>query len=176
MMDVLIVVDMQEGTISDSDKYDVPGVVKRINLLSQQVRSRDGKVIFIQHDGTPSEGLAPYSDGWKILKALQQSNEDTTVRKTTNDAFYKTQLSSILTKMGAKRLIFCGWATDFCVDTSIRAAISRDYQVCVAADCHTLSDREHLTAQQVITHHNWVWSNMLSPVSAPEVLSMAEIY
>ncbi|MCJ8339650.1 MAG: isochorismatase family protein [Pseudomonadales bacterium] len=175
-MDVLIVIDMQEGTISSSDKYDARGVIERINQLSQQVRSNGGKVIFVQHDGTTEEGLFPHSDGWQILKALQQGEGDATVRKTTNDAFYNTQLSLMLAMMGATKLIFCGWATDLCVDTSIRAAISRDYRVCVAADCHTVSDREHLSAAQVIAHHNWVWSNMLSAVSTPQVLPMAHIY
>ena len=175
-MDVLIVVDMQQGPFSNSDKYDATGVVERINLLSQQVRNSGGKVIFIQHDGTTAEQLSAHSEGWQILKALRQSDQDVIVRKTTNDAFHNTQLSIMLSKMGASRLIFCGWATDFCVDTSIRAAISRDYQVCVAADCHTLSDREHLSAEQIITHHNWIWSNMLSSGSSPQVLAQADIY
>ncbi|EPJ46169.1 MAG: hypothetical protein OFPI_34800 [Osedax symbiont Rs2] len=175
-MDVLLVVDMQQGPISNSDKYDAAGVVERINLLSQQVRNNGGKVIFIQHDGTAEEQLSAHSDGWQILKALRQSDQDSTVRKTTNDAFHNTQLSLMLSRIGASRLIFCGWATDFCVDTSIRAAISRDYQVCVAADCHTVSDREHLSAEQIITHHNWVWSQMLSSSGPPQVIPQAEIY
>ena len=31
----------------------------------------------------------------------------------------------------------------------------------VAADAHTLRERPHLTAVQVIQHFNWVWANPL---------------
>ena len=56
-----------------------------------------------------------------------------------------------------------GWATDLCVDATVRSAVSNHHQVVVVTDAHTLSDRPHLDARSVIRHHHWVWSNLISP-------------
>ena len=58
--------------------------------------------------------------------------------------------------------MIAGWATNSCVNSTVRSAISRDYNVVVASDAHTLSDRPHLAATAIIRHHNWVWSDLLT--------------
>lgn len=174
-MDVLLIIDMQEAPFSEPDKFDSDRVVHRINQLSEYVRGNNGKVIFIQHDGTKEEGLYPNSSGWEILSALTKSNSDTVIRKTTNDAFYNTKLHSDLEKLKPERLIVSGWATDFCVDTTIRSAVSHNYHVAVASDCHTVSNRPHLEAHKVIEHHNWIWSNLITNRKEVEVLPLLEL-
>jgi nicotinamidase-related amidase len=158
----LVIVDMQQAVISNSDKHDSVNVMQRINILARAVRQSAAKVIFIQHDGEAEEGLLPFTQGWQIAASLKVKDSDIVIRKTTNDAFYDTQLAEVLEQSKIQQLIFCGWATDFCVDSSIKAAISRDFQVTVAADCHTVSDRAFLSAVDVINYHNWLWSNLLS--------------
>jgi nicotinamidase-related amidase len=71
---------------------------------------------------------------------------------------------------GATRLLVTGCATDFCVDTTIRAAASRDYEVVVVADGHTTADRPHVDARSVMRHHNWVWENLIHPRTRIEVV------
>ena len=88
---------------------------------------------------------------------------DRVVRKTLNDAFFETSLHSDLTELRPKRLLVAGWATDLCVDASIRSAVALGFQVVVVVDCHTVSDRPHLAAEAVIEHHHWVWANLLAP-------------
>jgi nicotinamidase-related amidase len=53
-------------------------------------------------------------------------------------------------------------ATDSCVDSTIRSAISNDYDVVVVADGHTVSDRPHMDAAAVIRHHHCVWSQLIT--------------
>ena len=77
-------------------------------------------------------------------------------------------------KMSVSRVVVSGWATDFCVDTTIRSAVSKGHNVVAISDCHTCSDRPHLKAQQVITHHNWVWSNLISIGNTIEVLPLRD--
>ena len=60
-------------------------------------------------------------------------------------------------------LVIVGCATDFCVDTTVRSAAARGYQVIVPSDGHTTRDRPHLSAQQVIAHHNYMWADLLLP-------------
>lgn len=48
------------------------------------------------------------------------------------------------------------------------------FEVVVAADCHTLAARAHLSAQAVIEHHHWIWANLICP-SAVKITPAAAI-
>lgn len=149
-------------------------MIERINRLSQHTRENGGKVIFIQHDGTSEEGLLPLTTGWEILSSCTKTDSDLIIRKTLNDSFCNTQLSEILLELNADKVIISGWATDFCVDTTIRSAVSLGHNVVVVSDCHTVSNRPHLKARQVIEHHNWVWKGLLTTSNTVQVLPLKE--
>lgn len=177
-MDAMIVVDMQAGLLNGASKHDLPSVVARINRLGTWLRAAGGKVVLVQHCGEASEDFAPGSPGWSFLPELERRDTDIVVPKRLNDAFAGTALKAVLDDIGADRLLIAGWATDFCVDATIRSAVSNDYNVAVVADGHTLSDRPHLAAPEVIRHHNWVWSNLIARrgirvAPAAELLSTA---
>jgi len=174
-MDILLIIDMQEGSFRRADKFDAEGVVGRINQLADRIRHSGGRVIFIQHDGSAEDGLVPHSPGWRILGSLSRHESDLVVRKTINDAFYATDLNRLLRDLNAETLFVCGWATDLCVDTTIRAAVSLGHRVVAMADGHTVADRPHLKAAEIIRHHNWAWQNLLAPGASVQVLPLAEI-
>jgi len=161
-MDVLLIVDMQEWTVSADQQHDLQGVVERTNRLAARVRSREGCVVFIQHDGAPGEEFEPFTSGWLVATSMQTDSADRYVRKTLCDSFYGTTLDATLFDLDVTRLLVAGWATEFCVDSTVRSAVSRGFAVVVAADCHTLHDRDHLSAEAVIEHHNWVWANLIT--------------
>ena len=125
-------------------------------------------VVFIQHED--NSVLKIGTDGWEILSTLERMNTDLLVHKQACDSFYETDLSDLLEKHGVQQIIVVGCATDFCVDTTIRAAASRNYEVVVAADAHTTKDRRHLDAETIIKHHNWMWENLILPRSEVKVL------
>ena len=164
-MDAMIIVDMQVGLLSGGPKHDLPGVIARINRLADMVRARSGRVIWIQHCGRPGDAFAPDAPGWPFLPELHRAPSDAVVRKTLNDAFAGTELQTILAGLAPDRVLVAGWATDFCVDSTVRSAVSHGHHVVVVGDGHTLSDRPHLDAPTVIRHHNWVWSNLLTHAS-----------
>lgn len=174
-MDILLIIDMQIASFEQAERFDKDGVILRINKLSAHVRSSGGKVVFIQHNGRADDGLEPNSRGWKILPSLDMQTHDLVVNKTICDSFYQTSLSEILYENSCKRVIITGCATDFCVDTTIRSAVSHGYEVVVAADGHTTADRPHLSAKNIIEHHNWVWSDLITPEKEVQVLSTDEI-
>lgn len=97
------------------------------------------------------------------------------IRKRACDSFYETDLQDTLQQHGSRRLIVTGCATDFCVDTTIRAALSLDFEVVVARDAHTTANRPHLDAVSVIEHHNSVWEELIHPRIQVQVLPTAEI-
>lgn len=169
----LIIVDMQVGLFENITRFDAEGVVQRINAISNTLRGLGGTVIFIQHE---DKGIhVPGSKGWQILPSLERTDEDPIIRKQACDAFYKTNLADELDQNNITKLILTGCATDFCVDTTIRAAASRDYEVTVVRDGHTTADRPHLIAEQIIQHHNYMWKNLILPHSKVKVLPAAKI-
>jgi nicotinamidase-related amidase len=154
---------MQEGMLNGSPKRDLTAVIERINRLGTRVRQRGGKVVFVQHDGSPGDDFEPHTPGWSLLSSLAREPEDRIVHKTLNDAFFGSTLRAELIELGVTRLIVAGWATDFCVDSTVRSAVAQGFNVVIAADCHTLSDRPHLGAEQVIAYHHWIWENLIAP-------------
>lgn len=163
MPDVLIVVDMQEAAVQSGRQYDLANTIARQNQLIAFVRALHGTIIFIQHDGEVGDPWEPGSAGWQISARLDRSPNDLLVRKRTNDPFYQTMLDDLLQGMSVDRLLVCGWATDFCVDSTVRSATARGYTVFVAADGHTCDDRLHLRASEVIAHHNTTWMGLIAP-------------
>jgi nicotinamidase-related amidase len=164
-MDVLIVVDMQVGLLAGPPKHDLAGVVDRINRLAASVRRQAGRVVWIRHCGTPGDDFAPDQPGWAFLPELDRQPADIEVRKTLNDPFAGTDLQARLREIKPDRVLVAGWATDFCVDATVRSTVSNNHHVVVVGDAHTLNDRPHLAAPDVIRHHNWVWRNLITTAS-----------
>jgi nicotinamidase-related amidase len=161
-MDAMIVVDMQVGLLDGPPKHDLQGVIRRINSLTAMVRKQSGKVIWIRHCGRTGDGFERYTEGWSFLPELSRHRDDVVIEKTLNDPFVRTSLPETLERIAPDRVLVAGWATDSCVDSTIRSAISNDYHVVVVGDGHTVSDRPHLDAAAVIQHHHWVWSDLIA--------------
>ncbi|HTO04250.1 MAG TPA: isochorismatase family protein, partial [Opitutus sp.] len=121
-----------------------------------------GLIVFIQHTDA-NEGYPRGSEAWQLLPALDREAGDALIEKTACDSFLETELDTLLKSRGVTELVITGCATDFCVDTTVRSAAARGYQVIVPSDGHTTRDRPHLSALQVIAHHNYMWADLLLP-------------
>jgi nicotinamidase-related amidase len=161
-MDALLVVDMQVALRNGDPKHDLPGVIDRINRIASSIRAASGAVIFVQHCGGEGDDFEPHTPGWALLPELHREPTDIVVRKTLNEPFTGTDLQARLEDIAPDRVLITGWATDLCVDSTVRSAIANHHNVVVVADGHTLSDRPHLDAVSVIRHHHWVWNNLIT--------------
>ncbi len=143
--------------------WDTDGVVARINQAAQQIRAGGGQVIYVQH----ADADAPLDSApWQVLAGLHRHPADQRIDKRACDCFAETELGAMLAAAGSTDILIAGFATEFCVDTTVRMAASRGLQVTVLADAHTTSNRPHLDAASIIAHHNWIWSNMAVPAGA----------
>jgi nicotinamidase-related amidase len=165
-MVALLVIDMQVGMFNEpKSRHDQAGVVERINALSRCVRDVGGTVVFIQHDSPTGGVFAPHTPGWQLLPTLSREDRDPVVHKTACDSFYETELESVLAGAKTRDLLVTGCATEYCVDTTVRAAASHNFAVTVVGDAHTTADRDHLDAVSIIRHHNVTWKGLLLPRS-----------
>ena len=173
----LIIIDMQVGSFGpDSRRHDPEGLIARLNALADRVRAGGGKVIFVQHDGPEGDPHHPSQPGWQLLPELKRLPTDRVVRKTACDAFLDTTLADELARHGIHDLIITGCATDYCVDTTVRAALGRRYRTTVPTDGHTTADRPHLSAVQIIAHHNAVWADFIAPVGPARLCACDELF
>ncbi|MCV0428958.1 MAG: cysteine hydrolase [Roseibium sp.] len=175
-MDVLLIVDMQCGLMEGAAKHNLSSVIEHINALTKEVRRRNGAVIWIRHCGTAGESFEPGTSSWAFLPELIRNEDDTIVEKSLNDGFAGTELKRTLEELQPTRVMICGWATDFCVDSTVRSAVSNRFPVAVVSDAHTLADRPHLSASAVKEHHHWLWQNLISetPVQLIETKAYLE--
>ena len=176
MTSALIIIDMQQGSFTpDQPRHDAAGLVGRLNALAERVRASEGLVIFIQHDGPEDDPHHPGKPGWHLLPELAVLPADQIVRKTACDAFLYSELEGLLTDCEIDHVIITGCATDYCVDTTVRSALARSYATSVPSDGHTTLDRSHLSAEQIIAHHNAIWSDFLAPGGPARVCPCAEV-
>jgi nicotinamidase-related amidase len=160
----VLVIDVQAGLFcTEPAPFEAGAVVARINTVTAKARRAGAPVIFIQHDGEPGgEDVVPSTEGWKLHPDLEVRPGDLVIRKTTCDAFYGTALEAELRSRGIECVLLTGFATDFCVDATLRSAASKDFGVVVVADAHTTTDNPVLKGEAVRRHHNWAWANAIT--------------
>jgi nicotinamidase-related amidase len=168
----LLVIDMQKGSfMPDYPCFNADGVVNRINALAAIFRKLNFPVIIIQHDGTKQNEFIPNTPDWELLDELQVSPTDILISKCTNDSFYGTPLQTKLAELNTNALVITGTTTDFCIDSTVQSALSKDYNVIVVKDGHTMSDRPNLKAEKLIEHYNSVWGNLIPTKGKIAVMS-----
>jgi len=156
----VVVIDVQTALFGATPPpWSADAVLSAINRVTAKARAAGVPVILVQHDGTAEEDLVPGTEGWQFHPALEITMQDLMLRKTTCDAFFRTKLEEELRTREVDTLVLMGYATDFCIDSTLRNALSKDFAVTIVADGHTTHDNPCLTAEQVGQHHNWAWAN-----------------
>ncbi|WP_427184032.1 cysteine hydrolase family protein [Bordetella bronchialis] len=158
MASALLIIDVQQGLFAPSPRpADAAAVIARINALAARARVAGVPVVFVQHEG---KSLAPDTPAWALAEGLHAEAADHRIRKSASDAFLRTGLSALLDAHAATHLAVCGYASEFCVDSTVRRAAALGYDVTLAADAHTTHDQPHADAALIRAHHNATLSSL----------------
>jgi nicotinamidase-related amidase len=161
MKTAVLVIDVQRGLCDDPPRpHESEAVMQRINALTERARAAGVPVAFIQHENAVD--LEFDSERWQLAGALRTDARDAKIRKTTPDSFLRTPLDAWLSEHGVRRVVVCGYSSEFCVDTTTRRAAALGYEVVLAADAHTSHDKPHATGAQIRAHHNATLSDITS--------------
>ncbi|MCZ2498167.1 isochorismatase family protein [Xylophilus sp. Kf1] len=153
MRQALLIIDMQRALIDAAPRpFEADAVVDRINALSARARAAGVPVVFIQHENP--QALAHGRDGWQLQPGLRTVAGDHFIRKRTADSFLGTPLAALLADQGVGPVVVAGYASEFCVDTTVRRAAALGHPVTIAADAHTTHDKPHAPASLIRAHHN----------------------
>jgi len=133
MNQALLIIDVQRGLFNGRRRpFEADTVIDRINSLTARARTVGVPVIFIQHEH-PGSPLEFGTENWQLEQRLVISDRDAFVRKCTPDSFLRTNLGELLGKRQAEQLVICGYASEFCVDTTTRRAAALGYSVILEA-------------------------------------------
>lgn len=120
----LLVIDMQkkckEGT---SCKKSFEKAVEYINEISQFFRKKNYPVVIIRD----VESGGPETEGFNCVDELEVSDKDLFVNKIYSNAFWETELDSILKSEGIDGLIISGFSVEQCVLFTYNGALERGY-------------------------------------------------
>jgi nicotinamidase-related amidase len=155
---LLLIVDVQNA-IADQKPYLFEEVISNIRLLLEVSRQFHKPVIFIQHDDGIGSELEINSRGWEIVKEIAPLPGERVIPKRFNSAFRETSLEKELNEMKIKKLIIVGLQTEFCIDTTIRVAFEKGFEVILPENTHSTIDGKFLSAREIIMHHNHLFNN-----------------
>jgi nicotinamidase-related amidase len=162
MKSAILIIDVQSILFDPVPRpFEADLVVGRINRVTSWARANDVLVIHIQHEKVGSE-IEFGSAGWQLQAGLNVVESDQFVRKMTPDSFLRTYLEALLKQNDVEHLIVCGYASEFCVDTTVRRAAGLGYSVELVSDAHTTHDKPHASAEQIRAHHNATLPNISS--------------
>lgn len=157
----LLVIDMQNGLFNGEPKpHNVKLVLSNILSLIEYCRLNDRPIIFIRHVGEKGTPLDPNGPNTQLITDLPfNPYKDTVIEKMYPSSFKNTVLKEVLEKLDIDQIIITGMKTEYCIDTTVRAASEYGYKVTLISDAHTTTDSAALNASQIIDHHNQVLSN-----------------
>ncbi len=102
-----------------------------------------------------------------ILAAVAPHEGDIVVDKPRWDAFHFTELEPILRNLGARRLIVAGLQTNACVESTVRSAMMRNFEVAVPEDAVSTDGEElhfnALDSMRVLYVEVAPWRELLAP-------------
>lgn len=170
----LLVIDMQNALVAIA--HQGAATVGRIAGLRERARVAGVPVVTVQHQ---DDELEPGTEGWRIAPALAPAPGEAVVPKSSPDSFLDTGLDAALRGMGVTELVVTGFATEICVESTARRALSLRYDVVLVADAHTTSLRPgpgpYAAPEASIAHHNEIYRNLRFPGRTIRVLPAAEV-
>lgn len=168
----LLVIDMQIAIIDGAWRADE--VLTNVADLQQRARSASAPVVFMQHNHAKFPPMMRDAPTWAIHPRVTPQAGELVIEKTASDSFLDTSLQSDLDRLGVRCIVVAGLQTEFCVDATCRSALSRGFDVVLAADAHTTGDAV-LPAEMTIRHHNYALGNLAHPNSKIIITPAADI-
>lgn len=152
----LLVIDMQQGLFNGSDApFDKDRVLANTRQLIARAREAGAPIFAARHTGPAGSPIAPGSPLTQLLPQLGiDAQRDRVFDKTRPSCFEGTGLATWLAEAGIAELVIAGMKTEFCVDTTCRAAAGLCFRPVLVADAHTTTDSPLLQAGLIIGHHN----------------------
>ncbi len=175
MKSALVIIDVQKGMWENPayPPHDDAGVLARITLLIERARACGTPILYVQHHGAGNHPFQPGRPGFPFHDRIApQPGDDVTV-KHDSSAFHGTDFDAKLKRAGIDHLIVTGMQSEYCVDSAIRGAHERGYQVTLVSDAHSTGDTKVATAETIIAIQNRTMAGGFAAVIPAAEISFA---
>ncbi|MCM3204823.1 cysteine hydrolase family protein [Paenibacillus illinoisensis] len=121
-----LIVDMQESIVRGRvEQKGIDHACEYINHVADVLRSNDHVVVHVQ-DVEGMEGSSP--EEYRIISEVNVNEKDLTVTKESSNAFWQTELESVLKSHGVELVIISGFAAEECVLFTYNGAMERGFR------------------------------------------------
>ncbi|PLS15858.1 cysteine hydrolase [Bacillus sp. M6-12] len=168
----LLIMDVQFGPLWGA--YKKEEILSVIQAMIKKAEDEEIPIIYTQHEELPGGFLIRGSQFWQLDPVISPRPQDIIIHKQAADAFYQTSLEEELKVLGINHLVVTGARTEFCVDTTCRAALSLGFAVTLVEDGHTTVDGT-IPAETIIKHHNHTLSTVNTPHNKVSVMPADKI-
>ncbi|MCR6545128.1 cysteine hydrolase family protein [Dehalobacterium formicoaceticum] len=167
----LLVIDMQKGFVDAGSLLEVPMARDQVPAIAELIsccRNKEIPVVYTSFTIGPDfsynfywkmaaqRGLkveGPHCEFWKgkpeteIAEALQPLPGEKVLHKFGYDCFAQTDLDHFFRSMGIKTILITGTVVNWCVDSTVRSAYHKDYNVAVVSDAVSAFDHAGASAE-----------------------------
>ncbi|MGV3465887.1 MAG: cysteine hydrolase family protein [Heyndrickxia sp.] len=154
MKQALVIIDAQQELIEG--KQDEECVLNKDNLLANmntviEKATRMGHLVIFIRDQDVANGTG---EGFQIHPNIHIPSKAKILDKKATNSFYSTPLLELLKNNHVEHLVIMGCKTEYCIDTTVRAATVLGFDVTLVEDGHSTTNNSVLSAEQIIRHHN----------------------
>lgn len=164
MKTVLLVIDVQQALIDDQPANKDTFLIN-LRLLIDAAHDGSTEVVYVRHDGGEGDVLAYGEPGWQLEQSLKPRTDERIFDKRFGSAFLKTGLTDYLRSRNVDRLVICGMQTEYCIDTSVKAAFEHGFEVFVPSGATTTYANPFLSGEKLIYYYErMIWHEPLARV------------
>lgn len=154
-MHALLILDMQVGLVHGPDKpWRGEALIGTLNGLMSAARAAAAPIFLARHIGPAGSPIEPGSPLTELVRELDLEGDEVIFEKNRPNAFAMTGLAERLRDHGCDGLVVTGMKTQYCVDSTVRAARDAGFDAVLIADAHSCSDTPVLNAEEIVAHHN----------------------
>ncbi|WP_445577235.1 Isochorismatase hydrolase [Pseudomonas sp. E141] len=154
-MYALLILDIQVGLVHGPEKpWCCEELLATVNTLMDKARSAGAPIFLARHIGPEGSPIGPGSPLTMIAQELKLLGEEVVFEKRRPNAFEMTDLADNLRSLGATGVVITGMKTQYCVDSTCRAARDLGFDAVLVAEGHTCSDTPVMKAKDIVAHHN----------------------
>ncbi len=183
MTTALLIIDVQNAILQGLGRPErqqqidaaLQATVDRLQSVQAKARIADAPVVIVQYDGGESHRLSRGSHGWQLRPEIRPIGGEAVVNKRSCDSFFETDLAERLAEKSVTHLVVGGCMTQYCVDTTVRRAVSMGYDVTLLADGHMTADAGSLGFEQIIEHHNSLLDGFDAGQHEVRIVSSSEV-
>jgi nicotinamidase-related amidase len=164
MKTALLVIDIQQALV-DAHPAHSDAFLLNVDLLIHAAHDAGKEVIYVRHDGGAGDELEVNTPGWQLYRTLSPKPDEHIFEKRYASAFKETGLKDYLRSCDVRRLVICGMQTEYCIDTSIKAAFEHGFSVVVPSGATTTYANPFLSGERLVSYYeNMIWHEPLAKV------------